>query len=298
MRRTAGVESPQYDSLAYARRMKISLIIPTYNREQLLVQTLRCALRQDRDDYEILVIDQTAAHEPDTKKFLQECAGRIHYIHLTQASVTKARNEGLRQALGEILVFVDDDTEFPPGFLSAHLKEHQAGADVVQGRVVEPGSRPVTQPTWLTPTLKFIGGDNYDKDGITNNLTGCNCSISHKVVETIGLFDERFRGIAVREESDYARRAWRAGFRFKFSAQAAVFHHRSPAGGVSSGIRNTFFDESYYYCEFLFSKKHFPRRVQFLYRIRLYLRGWRMLKRLIHTAESNADQALQTKDSK
>lgn len=278
--------------------MKISLIIPTFNREQLLVQTLRCALQQDWDDYEVMVIDQTAVHEPETEEFLSENVSRIRHIRLAKPSVTMARNEGLRQAQGDILVFVDDDTEFQPGFLPMHLREHEEGADVVQGRIVEPDSRPVKQPTWLTPILKFTGGDSYDKDGITNNLTGCNCSISRKVVDTIGLFDERFRGIAVREESDYAQRAWRAGFRFKFSARAVVFHHKSPTGGVSSGIRNAFFDESYYYCEFLFSKKHFPRWVQFLYRTRLYLRGWRMLRRLIRTSEANADQALRDSGTK
>lgn len=272
--------------------MKVSLIIPTYNREDLLVQTLRCALQQSLDEYEILVIDQTPVHRQETERFLQENASRIRHIHRAEASVTKARNEGLRQAHGEILVFVDDDTSFDPGFLAAHLQAHQAGADVVQGRIVEQNSKPVRHPTWLTRTLRFTGGDNYDQDGATNNITGCNCSISRKVVDTIGYFDEHFRGISVREESDYARRAWKAGLHFTFSAQASLFHYRSSAGGVTSGIRNVFFDESYYYCEFLFSKKHFPGWVQWLYRIRLYLRGRRMLRRLMQTAEAKAGEVL------
>lgn len=272
--------------------MQISLIIPTFKREALLVETLRCALAQNCDDYEILVIDQTPAHQPDTERFLREHAARLRHIRLPEPSVTKARNTGLREARGEILVFVDDDTSFDADFLAAHLEAHRAGADVVQGRVVEHDSKPVRRPTWLTRTLKFTGGDNYDEDGVTNNITGCNFSINRRVVDTLGYFDERFRGISVREESDYARRAWKAGLRFVFSARAKVFHHRSPSGGVGTGIRNLFFDESYYYCEFLFAKKHFPRWVQFLYRLRLYRRGRRMLRRLIRAAEAQAEQAL------
>ncbi|MHB8424670.1 MAG: glycosyltransferase family 2 protein [Gammaproteobacteria bacterium] len=276
--------------------MKVSLIIPTYKREELLVQTLECALKQDVTDYEILVIDQTPEHAVKTTEFLAAYPGRIKLVHLSKPSVTHARNEGLLQATGDILVFVDDDTSFESGFLAAHCDAHLAGADIVQGRVIEGNSRPASHPTWLSHTLKFTGGDNCDKDGITNNITGCNFSINRKVVNTIGYFDEHFRGISVREESDYARRAWNAGLHFFFSARAALFHHRSPSGGVTSGIRNALFDESYYYCEFLFCKKHFPRWVQFLYRVRLYRRGKRMLRRLIRAAEAEAERVLQPKE--
>jgi glycosyltransferase involved in cell wall biosynthesis len=272
--------------------MKISLIIPTYNREELLVQTIKCALSQNIGDYEILVIDQTAKHKPETQVFLDAHRERITLIKLLKPSVTQARNEGLRRSTGDILVFVDDDTTFETDFLASHLDAHRGGIDVVQGRVTEHDSRPVKHPTWVTRTLKFTGGDNYDRDGTTNNITGCNFSITRSVIDRIGYFDENFRGISVREESDYARRAWKAGLKFKFSANAALFHHRSSTGGVSSGIRNIFFDESYYYCELLFCKKHFPKWIEFMYRFRLYLRGRRMLRKLIKSAESSASAAI------
>ncbi|MGH8129170.1 MAG: glycosyltransferase family 2 protein, partial [Gammaproteobacteria bacterium] len=48
------------------QKVSVSLIIPTYKREELLVNTLRCALAQDRDDYEIIVVDQTPQHDPAT----------------------------------------------------------------------------------------------------------------------------------------------------------------------------------------------------------------------------------------
>lgn len=274
----------------------ISLIIPTYNRDDLLVRTLECALRQDAPEYEILVIDQSRAHTPETLRFLEAHRDRIQWIRREEPSLTAARNEGLRRARGEIIVFVDDDTSFEPGFLTAHAAAHEAGADLVQGRVIEAGSRPARRPVWLTRGLRFKGSDHYDRDGKTNNVTGCNFSITRKVVGTVGEFDQRFRGIALREDSDYARRAWRAGFRFAFSARAALIHHRSAVGGVATGVAHAFFEESYYYCEFLFCKKHFPRWVQALYRIRLHLRGWRAVRRLIRRAEAQADEALLVKD--
>ena len=79
--------------------------------------------------------------------------------------------------------------------------------------------------------------------------------------------------------------------RFKFSAQAALFHHRSGSGGVS-GVRNNFFEKSYYYCELMFAKKHFSAWTVFSYRLRLYLRAIKNLKKLIRAAEKEADEVL------
>lgn len=274
--------------------MKASLIIPTYNREELLVGTLRCAFVQDHPDLEILVIDQTKSHTPETQAFLEANRTRFMHIRPDFASVTKARNEGLRRAQGQIIVFTDDDVSFEPDFISRHVAAHADGTQVVQGRVTEQGSRHPDRPTWLTESLRFKGGDNYDRDGVTNNITGCNFSITREVVERIGYFDEAFKGVSVREESDYARRAFKAGLSFRFSAAAALFHHKSATGGVGSGVKNNFFEKSYYYCELMFAKKHFSPWTVFSYRLRLYLRGFRNLKKLIQAAEQEADEAVKS----
>lgn len=271
--------------------MKTSLVIPTYNREELLVQTLRCAFAQTQPDLEILVIDQTKTHEPATQTFLDENRARLVHVRPDFASVTKARNEGLRRAKGEVIIFIDDDVSFEPGFVAAHVAAHADGTHVVQGRVTEQGSKHPSQPTWLTDSLRFKGGDNYDRDGKTNNITGCNFSIKREVIERIGFFDENFKGVSVREESDYARRAFKAGLTFKFSAAAALFHHKSASGGVGTGVKNNFFEKSYYYCELMFAKKHFSPWTVFTYRLRLYLRGFKNLRKLIQAAEKEADEA-------
>lgn len=272
--------------------MKISLIVPSYNREELLVQTLECALKQDYPDYEILLIDQTKQHAPATATFLDAHRDRIRIIQPETASVTKARNIGLREAKGELLVFTDDDVSYDETFLRRHVAAHAGGIQIVQGRVTEQMSKHPDRPTWLTDSIRFKGGDNCDHDGPTNNITGCNFSMTRDVIGIIGYFDENYRGVSVREESDYALRAYRAGVKFRFSASAGLFHHRSPSGGVGSGVRNLFFEKSYYYCEMMFAKKHFSPWVQFSYRIRLYLRGIKNLRKLIRAAEKEADEVL------
>jgi glycosyltransferase involved in cell wall biosynthesis len=271
--------------------VQVSLIIPTFNREDLLVQTLACALRQDCDDYEIILVDQTPQHTPETDKFLADNAARIKHIRHSPPSLTKARNEGIRQAQGDVIVFVDDDTSFEPGFLTRHLDAHRNGADVVQGRVMEEGARIADKPIWISSRLKYSGSNTCQTPGKTNTITGCNFSISRKVVETIGDFDERFQGLAVREDSDYGLRAYRAGLVLHFEPKAEVFHHRSSSGGVTGAAKNRFFDASYYDCELLFARKHFSKPVVALYRIRLFLRGAKQIKRLIAHANRETRRA-------
>lgn len=276
--------------------IKASLVIPSYNREELLVGTLRSAFAQDHEDLEILLIDQTKVHTPETEAFFAANRSRFTHVRPEFASVTKARNEGLRRAKGQVIIFIDDDVSFEPGFVAAHVAAHADGTHVVQGRVTERGSKHPSGPTWLTESLRFKGGDNYDQDGVTNNITGCNFSLRREVIERIGYFDENFKGVSVREESDYARRAFKAGLSFKFSAKAALFHHKSASGGVGTGVKNNFFEKSYYYCELLFAKKHFSAWTVFTYRLRLYLRGIKNLRKLIRAAEKEADEILKKKD--
>ena len=90
--------------------MKISVIIPVYNTEAYLRESVDSILRQNCDDMEILLLDD--ASEDGSGKICDEYAARYTYvrsIHLDHSGVGNARNEGLRLARGEYIVFVDAD---------------------------------------------------------------------------------------------------------------------------------------------------------------------------------------------
>lgn len=270
----------------------VSLIVPTYKREALLVNTLRCALRQDRADYEIVVVDQTPEHEPATAEFLRGEGARIRRVEFSPPSLTAARNAGMRAARGEVFVFIDDDTSFGPDFLSRHLEAHAHGPGAVQGRITEEGSPEHAHPARVNRWIRFRGGDNCPVEGWTNNLTGCNFSLHREVVERVGGFDERFVGIAVHEDSDYAQRVLAAGFPIRYAPRAALFHHRSSSGGLGEGGDPIFFTPAYYRSELLFARKHFSPLAVALYRYRLGRRGRRALKHLIRRAGQSVEEAL------
>lgn len=272
---------------------RASLIICTFNREELFVKTVKYALDQNYDNLEIIIVDQTKEHQPDTKQFLESVNDKINYIFLETPSITKARNVGLKNSTGEILIYIDDDTEFDESFIKNHVAMHMRGFEVVQGRVIERKHSPQShKPHWLAWNFKFSGNDDCDREGPTNVITGCNFSVSKKAAEAVNGFDERFTRLAIREDTDFGYRCYKAGFKMIFSPEAKLKHHRSESGGVGSGIGMHFFSDSYYYNEWLFCKKHFNPFIQFYYKIRLKLRGKKALRKLINRSFDQAEKSL------
>jgi glycosyltransferase involved in cell wall biosynthesis len=102
----------------------ISVIVPTYQREDVLCSTITDVLQQDYPDFEVLVVDQTQDHQPETQAYLADMAenGKIHYFQLPWASLPGARNYGVERSRGDIILFIDDDVELPEGYLKAHAQ--------------------------------------------------------------------------------------------------------------------------------------------------------------------------------
>ncbi|PMB04299.1 glycosyltransferase, partial [Fischerella thermalis CCMEE 5273] len=96
----------------------ISVIIPTYGREEPLRDSIIDVLKQDYSNFEVLVVDQTPKHEPEIEAFLSEqaTAGKIQWFRLNWASLPGARNYAVRRAKGEIILFIDDDVKLNSGF--------------------------------------------------------------------------------------------------------------------------------------------------------------------------------------
>ena len=97
--------------------MKLSVIVPTLHRSQDLEVLLESFISQTQSPLEILIIDQS----DDTKtkelclRFKKELP--LKYTHSKIKSSTHNRNLGVRQAKGEVVVFLDDDTELEPDYL-------------------------------------------------------------------------------------------------------------------------------------------------------------------------------------
>jgi len=217
---------------------KVTVIIPTYNREQVLCNTIKYLLHQDFPDYEMLVIDQTKKHNAETEKFLENVPSKVKIINHQPPSLTAARNRGIREAKGEIIIMVDDDVILKKDFISQHLKYYGNPNIVgVTGKVELETHFKSRLPSFLkNEFLMWTSYSQYqsmvEKDAYL--MAGCNHSFRKKLAFKAGLYDENFRGTAWGEDHDFSLRLKKGGHKIIYSPDVAVFHLCIRDGGCGS----------------------------------------------------------------
>lgn len=91
---------------------RVSVIIPTYNRADLVGRAVQSALDQTYPVSEIIVVDDGSRDA--TRSVLEPFSDRIHYIYQENQGVSMARNRALREASGELVAFLDSDDMWEP----------------------------------------------------------------------------------------------------------------------------------------------------------------------------------------
>jgi glycosyltransferase involved in cell wall biosynthesis len=91
---------------------RVSIIIPTFNLARYIGRTLESVFAQTYTDYEVIVIDDGSTDE--TREVLAHYAGKLRYHHQMNKGVAAARNEGLTQAAGELIAYLDADDMWYP----------------------------------------------------------------------------------------------------------------------------------------------------------------------------------------
>ena len=211
--------------------VNLTVAIPTYGREEILIQTVKNFLDMPSPPAEILVLDQTPVHTPSVIKTVEslESEGKIRWLKIPQPSIAGSMNLGLIEACCEIVLFVDDDVFPEPGLLYAHVTAHKTtGASLIAGRVIQP---------WQEG-IDFSADEHFHlaslKPGWVNEFIGCNFSVQRRKAIALGGFDENFVRVAYRYEAEFAHRWIRAGEKIYFEPSACIHHLKVKRGGTRS----------------------------------------------------------------
>ena len=221
--------------------VNISVAIPTYRREEILLDTLNQLLALRRRAHEILVIDQTVNHREKTTVGLENLAksGEIVWHRLSHPSIPKAMNHALKMAKTDVLLFIDDDIELTSDLVFEHAREYEVpGTVCVAGKVVQPWENKLGVHESALEKNRVIDPDEFcfssSKRSDVKRFMGGNFSIRRQVALNVGGFDENFVKAAYRFEAEFASRFLDSGSRIVFQPRASLNHLKEDTGGTRS----------------------------------------------------------------
>jgi GT2 family glycosyltransferase len=215
---------------------EISVVIPTYERPDLLGACLAALAGQDldRDRYEVVVIDDASPSGtgPVLERFSDGWPQLRWKIQPENRGPATARNRGVAESAAPLILFIDDDIVAPPGLVRQHIELH-AGGDESLGVVGLVDWHP---DLMITPFMKWLDTTDFQfayhtslKEGPVvppwTALYTCNISVARAMFEGAGGFDERFR-YAAYEDVELGIRMARHGFHLDYRPAAFAWHNR------------------------------------------------------------------------
>ncbi|MBU2634011.1 MAG: glycosyltransferase family 2 protein [Nanoarchaeota archaeon] len=231
--------------------MKISVIVATYNRKELLKKLIDSLLNQNYEDYEIIIVDDGS--NDGTKEMLNGIKNKkLKFITQENLYPAVARNNGVKISKGEIIVFTDDDCIANKNWLKEIKKCFEENKDIiaVEGKTTSFDTTPFTKQVINEKGRRYAT---------------CNMAVYKKTFLEINGFDEDYP-FGTLEDQDLAARILREG-KIKFCDRAIIVH--PPMGGKIVENKNILLRPIKTYKEIIdkFYKIH---RGDFLSHLRLY----------------------------
>lgn len=163
-----------------------SIIIPTFNRETIIIRAIEGVLDQTFDNWELLIVDDgsTDRTKENVQPYLKD--KRIKYVYQNNAGVCAARNTGAKFANGQYLIFIDSDDKIESSWLEDfynELKNNQIDIVYCSVKMQNPNG-----------TIKLINVDNPYENGIGKGLDiAGSWALKKEIFYEVGMYDETIK---------------------------------------------------------------------------------------------------------
>ena len=228
--------------------VEISIIIPTYKRHSSLERTLKSVIQSMPYSSEIIVVDQSP-NCTEKSRFFRKQYPFLKYICLSKPSLPSARNTGVINSSGNIIIFLDDDTTVQANCFKEHITAHsKADTNIVAGRIKQMNKEVSWAQTSMVASIDNKTGEtkgNFDLDfeGIVLYATGGHMSVKRKVFKNVGLFNTLFIGNALFEDIEFSLRVKKSGYTIYYNPRAIVCHYPENKGGCHDSISTQYLIE-------------------------------------------------------
>lgn len=209
--------------------LTVSIVIPTYNRLGRLKRVIARLEAQDypRSSFEVIIASDGCTD--GTSEYLETVVTPLRLVPAVgpNRGPAGARNRGLAEATGRVVLFIDDDVMPEPSLISEHVRTHEqigSGIAVMGPMLTPPGAGLLPWVRWEQVRLERQYSDMVSgrwQPTARQFYTG-NTSLELELVRAAGGFDTRFRRA---EDVELAYRLAAGGVRFVFNPQAIGYHY-------------------------------------------------------------------------
>lgn len=244
--------------------MRLSAIICTRNRPDLIGRAVASVLTNDYPTFELIVVDQSDSDA--TARVLAPLRAvhrNLRYLHTTRVGLSAAYNTAIAESRGEVLAFTDDDCVAPRDWLRriGTTFAREPDVDLVYGQVITAaelrGQAGVVPELWIRTPRRISRRDGFIIYGM-----GANFAARRRLFEIVGGFDEALGGggpLRSSQDFDLQYRVYRAGLVTLLAPEIVVTHYgwRSPEDWpktlLAYGVGNGGFFMKHVRCRDLFA---------------------------------------------
>lgn len=226
----------------------ISIITLNYNQTDVTCAFLESTRKLNYRNFETLVCDMASDVNP-TEQIEQGNYPNVKVlVSEKNLGFTGGNNWGMRQAKGDFVFIVNNDTEVTPELLDLLIepffKDNSIGATSPKIRfyhnpkiIQYAGFEPMNMLTGRVGAVGSFEEDKgqHDESGFTNGAHGCAMLVKREVIDKVGMFPEKF--FIYYEEWDWSARMLRAGYKIMYVGKALIFHKESITMGKKSAIK-------------------------------------------------------------
>lgn len=226
----------------------VSIVTLNWNQTAITCEFLESTRQLTYKNFEILVCDMGSDIDPTQK--IKEAA----YLNTTvlrsetNLGFTGGNNWGMRQANGDFIFIVNNDTEVTPDLLDVLLEPFYQDASIGvtcpkirfyhQPDVIQyAGFNPIDVYTGRTTAVGTMEQDKgqHNISGYTHGAHGCAMMLKKEVIDRVGMFPEKF--FIYYEEWDWSARILKEGYKIFYQSKGLIFHKESITMGKQSAIK-------------------------------------------------------------
>nr|WP_298929758.1 glycosyltransferase family 2 protein [uncultured Allomuricauda sp.] len=241
----------------------VSIITINYNESEVTSDLLQSIRGLTYPNYEIIVVDNASPNDnPDS---IKEKYPEVNLIKSKEnLGFAGGNNLGLKQAKGDYLLFINNDTIVPKGFIEPLVETLQEDKTI---GMVSPkikfhwdptliqyaGYTPMSHWTIRNNSIGYHQKDDgdFDRAGETQSIHGAAMMVPKSVVENVGMMTEIY--FLYYEEHDWAEMVKRAGYKIYYQPKSHILHKESVSTGKFSPLKTYYISRN----RILFARRNF-----------------------------------------